>query len=111
MAAGAIDWRGRRACGVGSADGVDRAAEHPRRGAGPPRAPGLTTMARLALWVRCAACGREFDTGIRMAARNFAKGTFAANYHTCPRCGARGTYRKGDYVTRDDAGAPPAASG
>jgi len=90
---------------------VDHAAAHCRRGAGPPRAAPLTAMARLALWVRCTACGREFDTGIRMATRNFAKGTFAANYHTCPHCGARGTYRKGDYMTRDDAGAPQPAPG
>jgi DNA-directed RNA polymerase subunit RPC12/RpoP len=68
-------------------------------------------MARLALLVRCRACGREFDTGIRMATRNFAKATLAANYHRCPHCGQRGTYRKADYATRsggagDDA-APP----
>jgi len=55
--------------------------------------------------VRCQACGREFDTGIRMATRNFAKATFAANYHTCPHCGRRGTYTKEAYVTRED-GAP-----
>ncbi|HYM69159.1 MAG TPA: hypothetical protein VEZ44_06140 [bacterium] len=64
-------------------------------------------MARLALLVRCRACGREFDTGIRMATRNFAKGTFAANYHACPHCGQRGTYRKEDYVTRADGAADP----
>jgi DNA-directed RNA polymerase subunit RPC12/RpoP len=61
-------------------------------------------MARLMLLVRCAACGREFDTGIRMATRNFAKATFAANYHACPHCGRRGTYRKEDYVTREESG-------
>jgi len=47
-----------------------------------------------------------------MATRNFAKATFAANYHSCPHCGQRGTYRKDDYATRPDgvAGdAPPAA--
>lgn len=68
-------------------------------------------MAKLALLLRCVDCGREFDTRIRMAARNFAKGTFAANYHTCPHCGHRGTYRKEDYLTRVDtaADAPPDA--
>jgi DNA-directed RNA polymerase subunit RPC12/RpoP len=59
-------------------------------------------VARLIVLVRCGACGREFDTGIRMATRNFAKATFAANYHTCPHCGHRGTYTKSDYVTRED---------
>lgn len=54
-------------------------------------------MARLALSVRCAACGHQFDTGIRMDARDFARATFAANYHVCPSCGHRGTYRKDDY--------------
>ncbi len=56
-------------------------------------------MARLALKVRCAACGQEFDTGIRMDKRNFARATFAANYHVCPSCGHRGTYGKDDYKT------------
>lgn len=54
-------------------------------------------MARLTLMVDCAACGRSFDTGIRMDRRNFDRATFAANYHTCPECGRRGTYRKEDY--------------
>lgn len=58
-------------------------------------------MARLALAVRCAGCGREFDTGIRMEGREFARATFAANYHTCPLCGHRGTYRKQDYLPRE----------
>lgn len=46
-----------------------------------------------------------------MATRNFAKGTFAANYHTCPHCAQRGTYRKEDYVTRTVVAAdtPPPA--
>jgi DNA-directed RNA polymerase subunit RPC12/RpoP len=61
-------------------------------------------MARLALAVRCAGCGREFDTGIRMDDRNFARATFAANYHACPRCGRRGTYHKQDYLLREDHG-------
>ncbi len=63
-------------------------------------------MPVLALTVRCAACGHEFDTGIRMDARNFARATFAANYHVCPTCGARGTYTKADYK----ASAPRPAS-
>ena len=54
-------------------------------------------MARLALRVHCAACGHEFDTGIRMNERNFARATLAANYHVCPACGHRGTYGKDDY--------------
>lgn len=32
-----------------------------------------------------------------MDRRNFDRATFAANYHTCPSCGNRGTYRKADY--------------
>ena len=62
-------------------------------------------MTRLALLVRCGACGREFDTGIRIDRRNFARATLASNYHVCPACGARGTYHKEDYVTKEDAGA------
>ena len=58
-------------------------------------------MARLALKVRCVACGHEFDTGIRMDERNFARATFAANYHVCPACGRRGTYGKSDYKTTE----------
>lgn len=58
-------------------------------------------MTRLALTVRCTACGHEFDTGIRMDARNFARATFAANYHVCPACGRRGTYAKADYKPID----------
>ena len=63
-------------------------------------------MARVALSVRCAACGHEFDTGIRMDARDFARATFAANYHACPSCGHRGTYRKDDYRTGEPARMP-----
>jgi len=37
-----------------------------------------------------------------MATRNFAKATFAANYHTCPHCGHRGTYSKAAYLTREE---------
>jgi DNA-directed RNA polymerase subunit RPC12/RpoP len=60
-------------------------------------------VARLALKVRCTACGHEFDTGIRMDARNLARATFAANYHVCPACGHRGTYGKEDYKTEAPA--------
>ncbi|MDQ7851228.1 MAG: hypothetical protein QN152_13195 [Armatimonadota bacterium] len=50
----------------------------------------------------CKRCGREFDTGRRMDRRSFQRGTLAANYHTCPHCGARETYRKADYLTREE---------
>jgi hypothetical protein len=60
-------------------------------------------MARLALMVQCAACGGEFDTGIRMDRRNFARATFAANYHICRGCGRRGVYHKEDYRLIDEA--------
>jgi hypothetical protein len=36
-----------------------------------------------------------------MDARNFARATFAANYHLCPACGRRGTYAKADYKPID----------
>ena len=62
-------------------------------------------MARLALLVRCSACGQEFDTGIRMDRRNFARATLASNYHACPACGTRGTYHKEQYIVRDEPGA------
>ena len=58
-------------------------------------------MARLALTLRCTACGHEFDTGIRMDARDFVRATFAANYHVCPACGRRGAYGKADYKPVD----------
>ncbi len=54
-------------------------------------------MARVALYVQCSACGTVFDTGLRTDTASFQRGTFAANYHTCPHCGAQETYRKGDY--------------
>jgi len=57
---------------------------------------------RLLLMVRCRACGEEFDTGIRIDARNFTRATLAANYHTCPACGQRGTYHKTDYLAREE---------
>jgi DNA-directed RNA polymerase subunit RPC12/RpoP len=59
-------------------------------------------MARVMLMVRCETCGREFDTGIRMDARNFTRATLAANYHVCPDCGHRGTYHKEQYLLRPD---------
>jgi len=64
-------------------------------------------MSRLRLLVRCSGCGREFDTGIRMDRRNFARATFAVNYHLCPACGHRGTYRKEEYVLKDGPAAFP----
>lgn len=54
-------------------------------------------MAAGALWVHCRHCGTAFDTGLRMDERSFRRGTLAANYHTCPHCGRRDTYRKADY--------------
>lgn len=55
-------------------------------------------MAGFALWVTCTACRRAFDSGLRMDRASFARGTLAANYHTCPHCGVRATYRKADYT-------------
>jgi len=59
-------------------------------------------MGKLHLWVVCKACGREFNTGRRLDRRSFEQGTLAANYHTCPHCGARETYRKRDYLVREE---------
>jgi DNA-directed RNA polymerase subunit RPC12/RpoP len=59
-------------------------------------------MEKLRLAVICKSCGREFDTPLRLDRRSFEKGTLAANYHTCPHCGERGTYRKADYLLRED---------
>ncbi len=64
-------------------------------------------MARVALCVQCPACGTVFDTGIRTDTTSFQRGTFAANYHTCPRCGAQNTYRKADYRLLDARTAQP----
>lgn len=61
-------------------------------------------MAKVALWVTCHNCGFHFDTGLRMDDRAFTRGTLAANYHTCPNCGVRATYRKVDYELKS---APP----
>ncbi len=58
-------------------------------------------MAKLALWVTCRGCGFAFDSGRRMDRMSFARGTLAANYHTCPNCRGRETYRKEDYDLRD----------
>jgi hypothetical protein len=60
-------------------------------------------MARLMLWIRCAACGEAFDTGIRMDRRNFDRATFASNYHRCPHCQTRGVYHKEEYILRLEA--------
>lgn len=64
-------------------------------------------MAKVALWVRCRACHFSFDSGLRMDRTSFARGTLAANYHACPNCGARETYRKEDYELRDAAPKKP----
>jgi len=37
-----------------------------------------------------------------MDRRSFEKGTLAANYHTCPHCRTRETYRKTDYLIREE---------
>ena len=63
-------------------------------------------MGKLRLLVTCKRCGREFDTGRRMDRRSFEKGTLAANYHTCPHCGTRETYRKRDYAVREEVPGP-----
>jgi rubredoxin len=65
-------------------------------------------MAKVALWVSCHNCGFRFDTGLRMSEESFQRGTLAANYHTCPNCGVRGTYRKADYEVVE---APPPVRG
>jgi len=59
-------------------------------------------MAKLALWLICRACGREFDTRLRLDRKSFERGTMAANYHTCPHCGVRLTYKKAEYRVRED---------
>jgi hypothetical protein len=58
-------------------------------------------MAKVALWVICRACRVHFDSGLRLDRKAFERGTLAANYHTCPNCGARETYRKADYELRE----------
>ncbi len=60
------------------------------------------TMAKLRLWLVCQFCRREFETGLRLDRKSFERGTLAANYHTCPHCGRRGTYRKADYLVREE---------
>jgi DNA-directed RNA polymerase subunit RPC12/RpoP len=59
------------------------------------------TMGKLALYVTCKSCGREFDTRLRLDRRSFEKGTLAANYHTCPHCGQKLTYGKADYIAME----------
>jgi DNA-directed RNA polymerase subunit RPC12/RpoP len=58
-------------------------------------------MGKLALHVVCKNCGREFDTRLRLDRRSFERGTLAANYHMCPHCGEKLTYRKVDYVVKE----------
>ena len=58
-------------------------------------------MAKGALWVICYNCGFRFDSGLRMDEGSLKRGTLAANYHTCPNCGVRATYRKADYEVRE----------
>jgi rubredoxin len=65
-------------------------------------------VAKVALWVACRNCGLLFDSGLRLEAQAFRRGTLAANYHTCPNCGVRETYRKADYTLRE---APPSPRG
>ncbi len=57
-------------------------------------------MAKFALWVTCKACRFVFDSSLVMDQTAFDRGTLAANYHSCPRCGTRATYRKADYELR-----------
>jgi DNA-directed RNA polymerase subunit RPC12/RpoP len=59
-------------------------------------------MAKLQLWLVCRSCGREFDTRLRLDRKSFERGTMAANYHACPHCGERLTYKKAEYLTRED---------
>jgi len=63
-------------------------------------------MSKLRLTVVCKACGREFETPLRLDRRSFEKGTLAANYHTCPYCGERRTYRKSDYIAGETVAEP-----
>lgn len=59
------------------------------------------TMGKLHLWLVCRSCGREFDTRLRLDRKSFARGTMAANYHTCPHCGQKQTYRKAEYIAKE----------
>ncbi|MDQ7829550.1 MAG: hypothetical protein QN122_02820 [Armatimonadota bacterium] len=65
-------------------------------------------MGKLRLSVVCKACGRTYFTGRRMDRRSFEQGTLAANYHTCPHCGVRATYRKSEYLVEEEGPAAPA---
>ncbi|HEV8338827.1 MAG TPA: hypothetical protein VGR25_04130 [bacterium] len=60
-------------------------------------------VGKIRLWVTCKRCGRPFDTGRRMDRRSFTRGTLAANYHLCPHCGTRETYRKADYQIKEES--------
>lgn len=59
-------------------------------------------MGKLQLWLVCRSCGQEFDTRLRLDRRSFEMGTLAANYHACPHCSQRMTYRKPDFVVKED---------
>lgn len=59
-------------------------------------------MPKLALWVTCKSCGRDFDTRVRLDRKSFERGTLAANYHLCPHCGRQMTYRKVDYRVQEE---------
>ena len=63
-------------------------------------------MGKLRLRVVCKECGREFDTPLVLDRKSFARGTLAANYHTCPHCGERLTYRKADYLVSEEIREP-----
>lgn len=68
---------------------------------GPPAGPARPRRGKVALWLVCRACGGEFDTRLRLDRTSFERGTMAANYHTCPHCGQRLTYRKAEYRLRE----------
>lgn len=59
-------------------------------------------MGKLHLWTACKRCAREFDTGRVMDRPSFDRGTLAANYHRCPHCGTLETYRKAEYVLKEE---------
>lgn len=65
-------------------------------------------MGKLHLWVTCKHCGRDYNTRLVIDRKSFEKGTLAANYHTCPHCGQRLTYKKADYLAREEPRGPRA---
>lgn len=65
-------------------------------------------MGKLRLQVVCKGCGRQFDTGLVMDRRSFEQGTLAANYHACPHCGQRLTYKKAEYIVKEELRGPRA---